>query len=77
MTDVLFSPPDMTFAVDWALKANYLSIYLSVYCTFVCVCLAYLQISMTENVIDLKRLIFSFFSCGWSGVADELCLTFR
>ena len=23
--------PDITFAVDWALKANYLSIYLSTY----------------------------------------------
>ena len=32
----VFDCPDMTFAVDWALKSNYLSIFVSCFVGFFC-----------------------------------------
>ena len=51
------SRPDMTFAVGWALKANYLSIYLSIYPS---ICVQGINLSGGQKQrVSLARAVYS------------------
>ena len=70
---VFVGHPDMTFAVDWALKPNYLYIFVCV-CVFVCLfwlvlfCLSFrFYYCLLNKLTDNLFIIISAFTCVFNG----------
>ena len=70
---VSFSRPDVTFAVDWALQANCLSIYLS-FSLLTRIFFVSCGQTNVQNLLSCKKLLLGNVPVIYSDQTDQLCL---